>query len=228
MTGPFQWRRLHIRITVGGLRKQRKRQLQNLGEGWTYCVYLLNHVQLFATIWTVARQAPLSMGFSRHEYWSGWNLKRSSTLLDSKQGCVWKTQHQIQTVSGSCFLETPKLLYMLTVTLRSPLNEGIAARLETEAVSLDQSDLNPSSKNRVFHCYWYNFHSRVPSSVWFQRTKLFSELEGRHSKKGGVMTLYNCSISLREMLFPVHFEAGILVFLIPAQWMAKQTFTFLV
>ena len=23
------------------------------------------------TLWTVARQAPLSMGFSRHEYWSG-------------------------------------------------------------------------------------------------------------------------------------------------------------
>ena len=28
-------------------------------------------VQLFATLWTVARQAPLSMGFSRQEYWSG-------------------------------------------------------------------------------------------------------------------------------------------------------------
>ena len=30
-----------------------------------------NHVSLFATPWTVARQAPLSMGFSRQEYWSG-------------------------------------------------------------------------------------------------------------------------------------------------------------
>ena len=32
---------------------------------------LLSHVQLFATPWTVAHQAPLSMGFSRQEYWSG-------------------------------------------------------------------------------------------------------------------------------------------------------------
>ena len=32
---------------------------------------LLNHVHLFATPWTVAFQAPLSMGFSRQEYWSG-------------------------------------------------------------------------------------------------------------------------------------------------------------
>ena len=28
-------------------------------------------VQLFVTLWTVARQAPLSMGFSRPEHWSG-------------------------------------------------------------------------------------------------------------------------------------------------------------
>ena len=30
-----------------------------------------SHVQLFGTPWTVARQAPLSVGFSRQEYWSG-------------------------------------------------------------------------------------------------------------------------------------------------------------
>ena len=31
----------------------------------------LSHVQLFVTPWTMARQAPLSMGFSRQEYRSG-------------------------------------------------------------------------------------------------------------------------------------------------------------
>ena len=29
-----------------------------------------SHVWLFVTLWTIARQAPLSMGFSRQEYWS--------------------------------------------------------------------------------------------------------------------------------------------------------------
>ena len=29
-----------------------------------------SRVQLFATLWTVAHQAPLSMGFSRKKYWS--------------------------------------------------------------------------------------------------------------------------------------------------------------
>ena len=38
------------------------------------CACVLSHlsrVQLFMTPRTVARQAPLSMGFSRQEYWSG-------------------------------------------------------------------------------------------------------------------------------------------------------------
>ena len=30
-----------------------------------------SRVRLFVIPWTVARQAPLSMGFSRQEYWSG-------------------------------------------------------------------------------------------------------------------------------------------------------------
>ena len=31
----------------------------------------LSHVRLFETLWTIARQAPMSMGFSRHEHCSG-------------------------------------------------------------------------------------------------------------------------------------------------------------
>ena len=34
-------------------------------------VLSLSCIQLFATAWTVACQASLSMGFSRQEYWSG-------------------------------------------------------------------------------------------------------------------------------------------------------------
>ena len=39
---------------------------------WTVCVLSwLSHVPLFVTLWTVAHQAPLSMWFSRQEYWRG-------------------------------------------------------------------------------------------------------------------------------------------------------------
>ena len=38
---------------------------------WKVKVKLLSRVRLLATPWTAAHQAPLSMGFSRQEYWSG-------------------------------------------------------------------------------------------------------------------------------------------------------------
>ena len=44
----------------------------------------LSHVQLFATPWTVACQAPLSMGFSRHEYWSGLPFSSPGDLPDAR------------------------------------------------------------------------------------------------------------------------------------------------
>ena len=48
-----------------GLKKMTLRQSQIV------VVQSLNHVQLFATPWTVALQAPLFMEFSKQEYWSG-------------------------------------------------------------------------------------------------------------------------------------------------------------
>ena len=38
---------------------------------WKVKVKSLSRIQLLATPWTAAYQAPPSMGFSRHEYWSG-------------------------------------------------------------------------------------------------------------------------------------------------------------
>ena len=43
---------------------------------------VLNRVQLFATPWTVAHQAPLSMEFFRQEYWSGLPFPTPGDLLD--------------------------------------------------------------------------------------------------------------------------------------------------
>ena len=40
------------------------------------CVCVLSHVQLFVTLWTIASPAPLSLGFSQQEYWSGLPFRR--------------------------------------------------------------------------------------------------------------------------------------------------------
>ena len=71
-------------------------QLEKLGPGnikhsnGIITMYILNvcvrshfsHVQLFATPWTIARQAALSMRFSRQEYWSGSPLPSPRDLPD--------------------------------------------------------------------------------------------------------------------------------------------------
>ena len=46
------------------------------------CAYaqLPSHVQLFATPWTVAHQAPLSMEFPRQEHWIGLPFPSPGTL----------------------------------------------------------------------------------------------------------------------------------------------------
>ena len=43
---------------------------------------MLSRVQLFATPWTVAHQAPLSMAFPRQDYWSGLPCPSPGDLLD--------------------------------------------------------------------------------------------------------------------------------------------------
>ena len=51
------------------------------------CACMLNHfshVQFFVTLWTIAHQSPLFMGFSRQEYWSGWLCPAPEDLPNPK------------------------------------------------------------------------------------------------------------------------------------------------
>ena len=48
------------------------------------CMCVLSRVRLFATLWTVAHQAPLSIEFSRQEYWSRGPFPTPGDLPDSE------------------------------------------------------------------------------------------------------------------------------------------------
>ena len=52
------------------------------------CACVLSRVRLFVAPWTVAHQAPLSMGFSRQEYWSGLPFPSPGDLPDPGIKCV--------------------------------------------------------------------------------------------------------------------------------------------
>ena len=72
---------------------------------WLCVLNHFTHVPLFVTLWTVARQAPLSMGFSRQEYWSGLPRPPPGALPDPgikpalagplPLGPLWKPIHSI-------------------------------------------------------------------------------------------------------------------------------------
>ena len=76
---------------------------------WKEKVKSLSRVQLLATPWTAAYQAPPSMGFSRQEYWSG-------VTSISLHGCSSKAQPLLLTLDKG---------YLLTAT-PSDLEHGIA------------------------------------------------------------------------------------------------------
>ena len=56
---------------------------------WKVKVKSLSCVRLRATSWTAAHQAPLPMGFSRQEYWSGLPLPSPCLTLQAGDSLVW-------------------------------------------------------------------------------------------------------------------------------------------
>ena len=65
---------------------------------------MLSHVRKFTTLWTIARQAPLSMGFlqARILDWVAMSSSRGSFLPDLTQG------------SNLCLLHCKEILYLLS------------------------------------------------------------------------------------------------------------------
>ena len=74
---------------------------------WGRLLLLLvtSHVQFFVTPWTVAHQAPLSMGFPRQEYWSGLPLYQRIFLTQGSNPCLlhWQTDSLSLSQRGSPF-----------------------------------------------------------------------------------------------------------------------------
>ena len=55
----------------GGVMMKKRSRVREAFWGSAWMLSPFSRVHLFATPWTTARWAPLSVGFSRREYWSG-------------------------------------------------------------------------------------------------------------------------------------------------------------
>ena len=82
-------------------------------------VKLFSHLQLFVMLWTVAHQAPLSMGFPRQEYWSGLPCPPPGDLSDAGIETVsalqadslpTESRGNLLILNGACLLCIPAYL----------------------------------------------------------------------------------------------------------------------
>ena len=91
-----------------------------------------SHVQLSVTPWTMAHQAPLSMGFSRQEYWSG--LPFPSPVI----------KYEVSEVAQSC----PTLCDLMDCSLPGSSVHGIfqARVLEWVAISFFKRSSQPRDR----------------------------------------------------------------------------------
>ena len=133
---------------------------------------LFSHVWLFATLWTAALQAPLSMGFSRQEYWSGLHAHISYVSCIGRQ----VLHHECHLGSPLYFLShsyySAGLLAIITVSQKGrqkttvcfPNKVGAASRCDgATSVSLLQS------------WHWGEWDIRLQNNKSRSPIKLFEE-----------------------------------------------------
>ena len=152
---------------------------------------MLSHfscVRLFVTLWTVAHQDPLSMGFSRQEYWSGLPCPSSGDLPDPGIEPASLMSPALQADSLSTELPGKADLWMWKVNIASTV---ISLWMESNSDGLRNYD----------HMTWllwdaYSFHFWVLScnlqnkSGTFLFHCLFCQLILQNSKFEGIIQAY--------------------------------------
>ena len=156
-----------------------------------YCVLShFSHVQLLVTLWTAARQAPLSMEFSRQEYWNGLLSPSSEDLPDpgiqvrSPSLQAWATQATRDAPAAA----TAAKSLLLCLTLCDPIDSsppgspvpGIlqARTLEWVAISFSSAwkwkgKMKSLSRVRLFVTPWTAAY-QAPQSMGFSRQEYWS------------------------------------------------------
>ena len=140
---------------------------------WKVKVKSLSRVRLSATPWTAAYQAPLSMGFSRREYWSGVPLPS----LNWKSESEWKSLSHVRLFVTPCERVTGR-------KARGLQTEEISCKCQTFLSLL--SGMRKQTSNiyiYIFSFSLYKFKRRfllkccVAMTPGFTWSQLFSNLE---------------------------------------------------
>ena len=131
---------------------------QNKYWGYLWCdVKSLSCVRLFATPWTVAYQAPPSIGFSRQEYWSRLPFPSPGALPDPG------TEPVSPALAGGFLTTEPPgkhFLFSLTnIQLKLSICFNYKSRPQIAAALMGLVHLSPTEAIGVFrsHCNWHRY-----------------------------------------------------------------------
>ena len=125
----------------------------------------LCHVWLFVTPWTVACQAPLSMGISRQEYWSG-------LPFPSPRGSSWpKDRTYVSCIAGRFFTAEP---YVYISYIYTDINISVYSHSKSHLV-MEYNLLCMVLDSACYHLvdiYSINIHKEYWSVVFLLCTRL--------------------------------------------------------
>ena len=154
---------------------------------WTWhaclCAKLLQCVWLLAVLWTVARQAPLSMGFSRLEWValpsSKWSSQPRDLTYPALAGSFFTTSATWETllnINVSCSvmsdsLQPHELLPARFFSTRnsSCKNTGVGSHSFLQGIFLTQG-----SNLGLLHCRWILYHLSHKGSPFWTSESLIS------------------------------------------------------
>ena len=154
---------------------------------WKVKVKSLSYLWLFETPWTAAHQAPLSMGFSRQEYWSGLPLPYPE----------YRCELDVKKAEQQCFWTM-----VLKKTLESPLNSK-------EIKPVNPEEINPEYllEGLMLKLKLQSFGHLMQRADSLKKTLILGKTESKRRGwmmmrwLGGIMNSMDMSLSkLQELL----------------------------
>ena len=163
---------------------------------WKVKVKSLSHVRPLATPWTAAYQAPLPMGFSRQEYWSGLPLPSPMTNLDSvlkrSDMALLRKVHIVKAIAfpvviyGCESWTTEKAVSQTTDAFKLWCWKRLL-RVPWTARRLKQSilkEINPeySLEGQMLKLKFQYFGHLMPRATFLENTLMLGKIEGKRRR----------------------------------------------
>ena len=157
---------------------------------------MLHHVRLFVSLWTVARQAPLSMEFSRQEYWI--RLPFPTPGESSWPGdWTWCLLHWQAGYLPLCHLGSPYYTQkVLKTVIHSTVPGSLSSYFWLYAHHQRRSPRNTPARDTMDHSVPYAWHDATPLTSAFMPVSSETDLPSSQGPLAHIPLLFRSSLQL--------------------------------